>query len=421
MSQGSVVIADGSGSAVLTAINAANQALITNNSGASAPATTYAYMTWADTSSGFLKIRDAANSTWIIVGSLADLGIQSSNQIVATAGGTADALTATFAPAVTTLSNGIILYIRAGSANATTAPTLSVNGLVAKTIVKGNGIALVPGDIAGAGHWIEVQYDTTFGQFVLLNPATGVAVVSTVPRSAISGLTLSTAGASTTMSIAAGQAADSGNVVLMSLAASINKTTSAWAVGSGNGGLDTGSIAASTWYYFYAIRRPDTGVVDVVFSLSSSAPTLPTSYTQYRYIGAGFTNGSSQWTKFTQFGDSFAWDTPVLDYNTTGSTTAALQALTVPRGRKMLAQFNLYVNQDTNQCYISDPANSDLAPSLTAAPLASFGFTSASFAGTTFGQCWTNTSAQIRHREANGTGTVRIATLGWTDLRGKDL
>lgn len=39
--------------------------------GASAPSSPIAYQLWADTTSGYLKIRNAANSAWIIVGSLA--------------------------------------------------------------------------------------------------------------------------------------------------------------------------------------------------------------------------------------------------------------------------------------------------------------------------------------------------------------
>lgn len=92
----------------------------------------------------------------------------------ASAGGTADALTGTYAPVVPALVNGLTLYVRAASANATTTPTFSPNGLVAKTIVKGNGLALVAGDIAGAGHWIELQYDLTLDKWIFLNPATGV-------------------------------------------------------------------------------------------------------------------------------------------------------------------------------------------------------------------------------------------------------
>jgi hypothetical protein len=52
-------------------INAALQALASNSSGATAPATTFAYQWWADTTSGILKQRNAANSGWVNVLNLA--------------------------------------------------------------------------------------------------------------------------------------------------------------------------------------------------------------------------------------------------------------------------------------------------------------------------------------------------------------
>ena len=48
-------------------INAALQALVSQNSGATAPATTFAHQPWADTATGLLKQRNAANSTWLPV------------------------------------------------------------------------------------------------------------------------------------------------------------------------------------------------------------------------------------------------------------------------------------------------------------------------------------------------------------------
>lgn len=99
---------------------------------------------------------------------------QASTQITATAGGTADALTATFTPAITTLVNGMSLIVRAASANATTTPTFQANGTAVKTIVKGNNLPLLAGDIAGAGHWIELQYDLTLDKWVLQNAAKGI-------------------------------------------------------------------------------------------------------------------------------------------------------------------------------------------------------------------------------------------------------
>lgn len=94
--------------------------------------------------------------------------------MVATAGGTADAITADLSPDLAALANGVLVSIRAENANATTTPTFAPDGLVAKTIVKGNNQALVAGDIAGAGHILDLQYDLTLDKWVLLNPATAV-------------------------------------------------------------------------------------------------------------------------------------------------------------------------------------------------------------------------------------------------------
>jgi hypothetical protein len=101
-------------------------------------------------------------------------GMQTSAIIVASAAGTADAITGAFTPAITSLTNGMTLFVRAGAANTVTNPTFKADGTAAKTIVKGANSALVAGDIAGAGHWIELQYDATFDRFEIKNPATGV-------------------------------------------------------------------------------------------------------------------------------------------------------------------------------------------------------------------------------------------------------
>ena len=65
------VIANGTGAAVRSDLNDALAAIVSQNSNATAPATTYAYQWWADTTTGLLKIRNAANSAWVTVGTLA--------------------------------------------------------------------------------------------------------------------------------------------------------------------------------------------------------------------------------------------------------------------------------------------------------------------------------------------------------------
>lgn len=102
----------------------------------------------------------------------------------AVAGGTADAITADFTPNVA-LTNGTTVIVRAGAANTTTTPTFAPDGLAAKTIVKGNNLPLVAGDIAGAGHWLEMQFDTTLDKWVLQNPYNvGLQIASTAEAQA---------------------------------------------------------------------------------------------------------------------------------------------------------------------------------------------------------------------------------------------
>lgn len=112
-------------------------------------------------------------------------GFQQNTYSTANAGGTADAITATYSPAISGLTNGMTLNVRASSANVTTTPTFTPAGSIpAKTIVKGNGLPLSAGDIAGGGHWIELQYDLTLDKWVILNPATGISGGDQVARNA---------------------------------------------------------------------------------------------------------------------------------------------------------------------------------------------------------------------------------------------
>ena len=68
-------IANASGATVRADINTGLVAIAENNSGASEPSTTFAYQLWADTTTGYMKIRNAANSGWIIGFQLSTFGM----------------------------------------------------------------------------------------------------------------------------------------------------------------------------------------------------------------------------------------------------------------------------------------------------------------------------------------------------------
>jgi hypothetical protein len=240
--------------------------------------------------------------------------------------------------------------------------------------------------------------------------------VPAIMRSYLAGLTLSTAGASSTFGIAPGVATDSTNTDVMALASAYTKTTSAWAVGTGNGALDTGTIAANTWYHAYLIKRPDTGVVDVLISLSATAPTLPANYTLFRRIGSMKADGSSQWVAFSQNGDEFLWLAQVDDASAVAvPASATLVTLSVPLGVKVNVLLNVqqtYANSTPTNLQVYSPDQ----------PTTGTVGVSLAITGSVVDSVnvRTNTSSQVYVKGSSANGTYYITTLGWNDRRGRD-
>jgi len=65
MAQHDYDIANQSGANFRADLNNALDAIVSNNSGSSAPSTTFAYEWWIDTSNNLLKLRNSANNAWI--------------------------------------------------------------------------------------------------------------------------------------------------------------------------------------------------------------------------------------------------------------------------------------------------------------------------------------------------------------------
>lgn len=182
MAQHDMSIANQSGAAFRADLNDALAALVSNSSGATEPATTFAYQLWADTTAGLLKQRNAANNAWVTLAKLSD-GSQPSVQTQLatrfTAGGTADAITGTLSPAIASYTAGLRVTTTPGGGNTVTGPTLNMNSLGTKTIKKrsssGSKVALVAGDYNASGPF-DLEYDGT--DFILLNPVAAAAATS---------------------------------------------------------------------------------------------------------------------------------------------------------------------------------------------------------------------------------------------------
>jgi len=124
---------------------------------------------------------DYAAGKWVVLG-FGTPAVQTGQFTFAIAVGTVDAITASFTPALTALTDGMELRVRASGANTIPNPTFNADGLGAKTIKRlGNG-ALLEDDIVGAGHELLLRYNLSNDVFELLNPNTSnlLQVVSTV-------------------------------------------------------------------------------------------------------------------------------------------------------------------------------------------------------------------------------------------------
>lgn len=253
-----------------------------------------------------------------------------------------------------------------------------------------------------------------------------------LPRSYIAGLTLSNNGSDATndIDIAVGEAKDGTNAQDIVLASALTKRLdAAWAVGTNQGGLDTGAIANTT-YHVWLIKRSDTGVVDALFSTSATSPTMPANYDYKRRIGS-ILRVSAAIVLFTQIGDEFLRKASILDVNAANPGTSAVnRALSVPLGIAVWAIINA---QCTNAgsgvsavLLLSEIDRTNEAASYTAAPLGNVG-RSANVSGSaginsTRMVMRTDTSGQIRSRvdASDANVTVLIATTGWIDRRGRD-
>ena len=234
----------------------------------------------------------------------------------------------------------------------------------------------------------------------------------------IAGLTLSKS-ADNDIDIAPGSARDDDDAQNMDLAATLTKQIdAAWAVGDDAGGLDTGTVTNSTWYHVHLIRRSDTGVVDGLFSLSPTSPTLPAGYDAQRRLGSVYyaTGAFQDFHQPPEQPDLFLWLDKILDVSSgSATTTPALVVLSVPTGVAVTALV-LAVSQSAagSTVLVDSPAKNAETPYSLNADLVY-----ASYPDSARRNILTDSSARVRV-VGETTITYSMWTAGWLDRRGRD-
>ena len=195
MAQHDGVIDNGPGLAVRTDIQAAIQAILTQNSGTTEPGTMYAGMVWFDTATGKVKMRNAANSAWVDLGTMIGaVGVSNGGTGASTVIGATDALStkgSNIASAGTTnIASATGRYVNItgtatitalGTATAGVLRILNLNGATlthnATSLILPGGVNIVStaGDMAimvseGSGNWRCVSYQSVAGVVPIITP-----------------------------------------------------------------------------------------------------------------------------------------------------------------------------------------------------------------------------------------------------------
>lgn len=195
MSQHDQNIANDTGAAVRADLNSVLAALFGTSSGATAPSTTLPYQFWADTTSGLLKQRNAANTGWLVRGTLAETFVlaRSSNTILGVGDcGRTFVATSTFTQtldAVATLGDGWFAdYRNDGSGIITIDPNgaelidgastiklypgescrILCNGSALKTRGRSTGLVLIQTQVASGAAQVDftIGIDSAFDEYL---------------------------------------------------------------------------------------------------------------------------------------------------------------------------------------------------------------------------------------------------------------
>lgn len=305
------------------------------------------------------------------------------------------------------------------------ADTFQVNALGTKPVYKltyAGAQAIAAGDLV-TGDSIAFIYDGA------LNSAAGGFIVrpssqasaSLIPD-AIGGLGIANSSGTpnSIIDIGKGAASDSTNSIVIQSPATLSPNITA----SGALGLDTGAVAASTWYALIVISG--SAGVSAMFTKetagSAIVPTLPSGYTYYRYVGSAKTDGSSHLLAFKRVGNVFWWGAPVADVNTATVASYTLYTLSVPPSIKVQPIVRLMVQStapaNTSNVVIASPDEPSTAQTTTFGALPGWDiYTSAALGPTVPPVLTTDTSGRIK-MIANFTGAGNnwaVITRGWLD------
>lgn len=249
--------------------------------------------------------------------------------------------------------------------------------------------------------------------------AAALAAFTGVPEGYFSGFLLANNASSpnTTIDVGAGVARSFDNTVDIKLTGTfrgILQSSGAWAAGDNQNKLDTGARANNTWYSVFAIRKTSDGTADILFSLSATAPTMPSGYAGFRRISSIRTDGSGNILGFINVGNRFVYKTPIIDMATAPITVRAPYVMKVPTGVRVLAQIGIQGAGGDLSYWIAETDGGAIPSSMYYGVLTGSG----DDRGGQAHHVMTNTSGQVLLETGPSVPAFNVSALGWTEIRG---
>lgn len=208
---------------------------------------------------------------------------------------------------------------------------------------------------------------------------------------------------------------NTGRAVLSAITKRLDAT---WAVGTNQGGLDTGVKTNSTWYHWYTIYNPTTATSDLIASTNASAPALPTGYTKSSLVESVYVDSGGLIRPFTHRPGFMSLKTTVMDATVAApvSTNRIPVTISTPLGRVVQAYPQIYHSYNVGQGagvfgYYSCMDEADVTPSVSNFHTQS---SEVSTVESTFSRpIFTNTSSQIGVRFTSTLTRYSINIAGW--------
>ncbi|MCF0055508.1 hypothetical protein [Dyadobacter sp. CY356] len=283
------------------------------------------------------------------------------------------------------------------------------------------------------GTYFEGVYKTSLGYFdlkypLIASPASVSKSLGVLFRSKAPAETSNATDINNDITIAADISFVTDEGTVIKSVAMTKQQDATWVAGNNVGGMQAGSAKANNQTIgLYIIYNPTTLAVDYKFVPDGTAFVAASGFSEKRRIASYATDATGNIRPFIQRGDYFEYLTPIIDVNDASPvSTAVTKSLSVPKGLKLNVTVNASITNSGAggyaAAYLSSLDSADLAPSLSATPLATIQTQDGGNSSNIGGQVnvWTNTAGQIRTRVASGNNTFVVATIGYMDRRGRD-